>query len=233
MATSDIRALIQSASFNGQPPFPGSDSQSTADFVVFREPTEPHVKFSVYQVADSGKFKCIYQVDSGHADHRIPSIAITNIQLGVFEGMLMGPLRRYGFFEEMKGELSQATIEKVQNLFDRLLLFLPERHELPPDSYSPIDQRIDLKNRATNLMLFCYNKEFEALYKFVQKYMGLEKTQALQYLSLSERGSIADAVGCATDVLNPIVQRLMLAEIAQMRGRNLPQRLGGKETGAQ
>ena len=129
----------------------------------------------------------------------------------------MRPLRQCGFFEEMKGELSRATVEKVQNVFDRLLLFLPERNRLPPDAYSPIDQRIDLKNRATNLMLFCYNKEFETLYKFVQKYMGLEKTQALQYLSLRERGSIADAIGCATQTLNPIVQELMLAQI---RGRN-------------
>ena len=203
--SASLGALMQASSFNGHSPFSAAEEQEPdARLKVFRWPQTTQLKFCAYQAADRGKIRCLDQVDSANEASRIKSVVATNTLVGIFETTLMRPLRQCRFFDEMKaGTLNPGTIERVQAIFERVLTSSQKSQQF---GSIPEDQRLDFWGRTVNTMLFCYDKEFNSLYRFVQEFMHLEKSRALTFLSGKQQGSIANSIACTAYTIAHAVQ---------------------------
>jgi hypothetical protein len=148
---------------------------------------------AVYQEADSSVYSCNDTVDSSRTiEHRI-SIGTTNLIMRLLNESIRRPLREIPSFPKIDGQLDEATVQKVEQIFQQ---FLPR---CPQDlgTGSQREDRIETWKRTANILHSFYVTEIPYLKNFLQMTRGLSMDASEAFLGTMCPGSLADAIGCA------------------------------------
>ena len=140
-----------------------------------------------------GPTPCRNSVDSEDSSKQGASLTATNCIFFMLNEYVRRPLREIPDFPKVAEHPDGATIQKVDQIFQRFL------SECPPTLGTGDARvyRIDIWRRVNNILQAYFRVEVPYLGKFLQKTKGLAPKDAVAFLYTKCPGSLADAIGVA------------------------------------
>ena len=150
---------------------------------------------SVYRTADGeGPNRCKGSVDSMNRVSRGASIFGTNRIIRLLNDAIRKPLRAIPGFPTVGEHLDSATIQKVEEIVQRLLSQCPQNLGTKTER----EERIDLWKRTYNILQAYFRVELPYLGKMLQRSRNISVKDAVALLYTKCPGSLADAIGIET-----------------------------------